>query len=142
MKFIYYLVITILFYSCSNKSNSKTVVQSESQQHSVEEYFGPNIPPEFVRLKAIILENPQEQNKNITGVKIKIKVVEIFGYGSSFGKPIMINDTIFSSLNFGEDSIEKNAISSLKKGTSIIVEMQGNPIIQNDYSIYKLIITK
>jgi hypothetical protein len=117
----------------NNKKSAKIVQDS---------LFGPSIPPESIRLKGKLIKSVEASDISSQGVKIQFSIVEVLGYGSTFSSTFLANDTTIALLKFGHFSLNKLEVDSLKEQKVFIAEMKGSPIIKNNFTIYKLLLTQ
>jgi len=135
------LCIIVILVSCAS-SNKKKIGPSESTENEREKAneisWGPNIPPEFIRLEGKLIHNEEVFNCNDTECTIRFVVTKALGSGATFSDQIMAGDTLKAKLKYGVFSIKDSSqLKGFKIPTSFIAEMEGNPIIEKQFTIYK-----
>lgn len=137
------LVLFIIACNSTNNSNqSNNDKPNTTRPHTNNLMFASSIPPEFVRIKGSLIRGVEPLEVKSTGVDIHFKVLKVLGYGATFSKRLQPSENIIAFTKFGHDSLKRSSLDSLKEGTSFIAEMEGNPLIPNQYTIYKLQLTK
>jgi hypothetical protein len=132
-------LIAILF-SCATSSKKK---QGSSESNNNEPIkadipWGPDIPPEYVRLEGKLIHNEEVFNCNDTECTIQFIVKQVLGRGATFSDQIMTGDTLKAKLKYGVFSIKNSSqLKELISPTSFIAEIQGNPLIEKKFTIYK-----
>ncbi|WP_139827998.1 hypothetical protein [Marivirga sericea] len=133
-----------VFLSCTSSKTKRKVAankQEVDKESKVDAFFAETIPPEYARVKAEIIREIQPDEVSETGVTIHFLIKDVLGYGSSFSTTLSDNDTLSAIAKFGYGTISRNSLESMKSGTIFKAEIEGNPIIANRYTIYKLLLT-